>query len=445
MKIFQKFVVKKKNENLAIFHNRVNDIVANEVNDVICKTFGIASTIRHVDCEFIVAGQKRCDKCKNYRSSLRAFRSKLTSHIKKDTSMSQSFSHSFTNNRYLSQNQLISKLDERKKEIKSLSSENVYLRIQIESLIEVNGVTTSEDLNTALKGSLEELKIKASEDFPEGSSLNLLFNEELKQTNCKSASQMRRHPLMIRWCLGLYHTSPCAYEFIKKSCFFKLPHKSTLLDYSIYATPQTGFNPETIQKLYEEADLDNIREHERNVSLLFDEMKIHTELIYSKSTGKLIAFVEMGNINTEMELLERKCLAEKEDKSKEKELATHSLAFMVRGIYTKLQFCIGFFATKDIKAENIFPMAWEAVSVLESIGFMVRCFVSDGASPNRTFYKMHNNSSSLVSYFTNNLCCTTRKIYFICDVPHLVKTVRNNWEISHGNRNTRNLLVNKFN
>ena len=34
-----------------------------------------------------------------------------------------------------------------------------------------------------------------------------------------------------------------------------------------------------------------------------------------------------------------------------------------------------------------------------------------------------------------------RKIYFISDVPHLIKTTRNNLENSHGNTNTRNLHV----
>ena len=145
------------------------------------------------------------------------------------------------------------------------------------------------------------------------------------------------------------------YEFIKKSCFLKLPHKSTLLDYSIYATPQTGFNPEAIQKLYEEADLDNIREHERNVSLLFDEMKIHTELIYSKSTGKLIGFVEMGNINTEMELLERKCLAEKEDKSKEKGTCNSLFSFYGSRYIHQIAVLYWIFCNKGYKSRKYFP------------------------------------------------------------------------------------------
>ena len=94
--------------------------------------------------------------------------------------------HFFTNNRYLTQEECASKLNERKKEIKALSSENVYLRKQIHSMIEENGILTPSDLNTSLTSSLEQLQTKASKDFPEGSSLDLLFNEQLKQVKCLS-------------------------------------------------------------------------------------------------------------------------------------------------------------------------------------------------------------------------------------------------------------------
>lgn len=114
---------------------------------------------------------------------------------------------------------------------------------------------------------------------------------------------------------------------------------------------------------------------------------------------------------------------------------------MVRGIYTGLQFCFGFFPTKDLSADAIFPCAWEAVAVLESLGFKVRCMIADGASSNRKCLKLHRSSAKEIPYFATNLANKNRKLYFICDPPHLIKTVRNNWENSHGNRNSRNLYV----
>ena len=274
--------------------------------------------------------------------------------------------------------------------------------------------------------------------FPEGSAMEILFEEQMKTAKLSSAKQMRWHPLLIRWCLGIYHTSPAAYEFIKRSSFLKLPHKTTLLDYTLYTKPGSGFNPDVLERLYEEADVENLKPHQKNVSLLFDEMKIKADLVYNKASGKLIGFVDLDSVTNEIEKLERLCSKDVPDK----EIATHVMAVMVRGIYTNLLFTIAYFPTKAITSDIIFPIAWNAVSSLECIGLCVRCFVSDGASSNRKFYKIHlKPGSKELPYFAINLCNKSRKIYLICDVPHLIKTVRNNWENSHGNRNSRNLIV----
>ena len=74
--------------------------------------------------------------------------------------------------------------------------------------------------------------------------------------------------------------------------------------------------------------------------------------------------------------------------------------------------------------------------------------VSEGASPNRRFYGIHeladgeNKSPDGVVYWIYNRFDKIRKIYLFCNVPPLLKTIRNNFENSHGHNNTRNLMVN---
>ena len=73
---------------------------------------------------------------------------------------------------------------------------------------------------------------------------------------------------------------------------------------------------------------------------------------------------------------------------------------------------------------------WEAISILEYIcNLPVIAAVSDGASQNRTFYRMHSglddHPDADVVYKTVNLFAPDRHIYFIADAPHLVKTARN--------------------
>ena len=53
-----------------------------------------------------------------------------------------------------------------------------------------------------------------------------------------------------------------------------LPHKSTLLKYTGFTNMSTGYNYDVIKKFVDDIKLSALREHEKNVSLLFDETKI---------------------------------------------------------------------------------------------------------------------------------------------------------------------------
>ena len=60
----------------------------------------------------------------------------------------------------------------------------------------------------------------------------------------------------------------------------------------------------------------------------------------------------------------------------------------------------------------------------------------DKASSNQRLIKMHGNL-----YKAKNFFAPDRYLYFFSDVPHLVKTVRNNLYSSGGGKNTKHLWV----
>ena len=203
-------------------------------------------------------------------------------------------------------------------------------------------------------------------------------------------------------------------------------------------------------------NFDEIKDFERNVGLIFDEMKIKSGLVFCKTTGKLVGFTEMGPINDELESFSRLCEKEVDTESqsknlrnekKEKDLAKYVIVFMVRGLFIPhLQYAFGHFASEGFDSDQIFPCALEAIRILESIGLYTRFITADGASPNRKYFRLHAlpdgiNMKHDVIFWTWNLFATSRCIYFVCDVPHLIKTVRNNVENSHGNKKTRNFMV----
>ena len=107
------------------------------------------------------------------------------------------------------------------------------------------------------------------------------------------------------------------------------------------------------------------------------------------------------------------------------------MSFIVRRIFKHISFPIAYLPTNDFDKLPVIPCVWEAVRILESVGFEVRELVSDGATPDRKFYRMHlhfdkDNQKDGVTYWTWNCYALNRKLYFFSDSPHLANTLWNN-------------------
>ena len=146
-------------------------------------------------------------------------------------------------------------------------------------------------------------------------------------------------------------------------------------------------------------------------------MKVSANLVFDKVTGELIGFTDLGDLEINYAALD-----------KVDEIATHVLAFLVRGVCTELKFVLAHFTTTGITACHLLPLFWEAVSILETTcNLWVIATTSDAASPNRRFYQLHKPMDGGVAddvcYCTINICI--KYVYFFSDAPHLVKTTRN--------------------
>lgn len=223
--------------------------------------------------------------------------------------------------------------------------------------------------------------------------------------------------MMIRFCLALAAKSPSCYEELRSSKVLVLPSQRRLRDYRNAIKPKRGFQAEVVN------ELTNMTEQyfdvQRYVIILFDEMKVSANLVFDKVTGELIGFTDLGDPELNFAVLE-----EVDD------VATHALAFLIRGMCTELKFCLAHFATTGVTADQLMSIFWEAVCILEvNCNLWVLAATSDSASLNRRFYRMHKamdgGTDKDVCYRTVNLFARHRYIYFFSDAPHLVKTARN--------------------
>nr|XP_047125903.1 uncharacterized protein LOC101241084 isoform X2 [Hydra vulgaris] len=402
------------------------------------------TVFRHKLCPILIPLTiSKCEFCLELRKylNLKQFRLKEKQNkIALDSGNNSMFSNK-KNDRYMSKEELLFKIKILENDKKKIATKSLHLQCRINQLIKKEGLIVDGETHKVMKECLID---KNYNPFSESSPQYLLWEQQKIQVSRKDKRSMKWHPVLIRWCLSIYLKSPETYKHLTKSEFMYLPCKNTLLKYINFTDPGCGFNADVISRLILNADIKNLKEHEKNVSLVFDEMKIKSGLVFSKTTGKIVGLTEMGSLNDALDEFKNKIEGNKSINSPT--LAKYVIVFMVRGIFSSLCYPFGHFASCGFNSDQIFNCAWEATRILECIGFKVRSMVADGASPNRKFFRIHlaenyENVKDTTVHWTWNIWCSTRKLYFFCDVPHLIKTTRNNLENSHWNQNSRNLMI----
>ena len=473
-----------------VFRNRQGQTVA-YLDKYAPVTFNqqlFEETVRTSQCEMLVPGKAKCKSCKLYRHSLRTMYSRW---LKRSSSVTDSDSHA--NIRYLNTPEKKQRISHLKKRVGSAEAKVERLKKQIERLNETQGIHISDELGNDLVQIMTENREEINRAYSKDSFAHLFWSEQLKAVTCKDSRQVRWHPLIIRWCINLKLMSSSAYHAMRSTGFLKLPSERTLRDYTNYFKHQTGYQPEVIRELQQEAKLESLPENRKFCSIVVDEMRVREGLVFDKNSGDIVGFSASGSINDELERIER----EIDGIHDKPAVAKHMLVIMVRGLLFKLNFPLAHFATVDLTGEQLFPIVWEGVQTVESIGLKVLCIVADGASPNRKFFRMHKESqpprqrssasastcaSSTASATTTPLLASLlaapvstrvsstdasthkqsstkeityrtknpysidgeRYIYFISDPPHLIKTTRNCFNNSSVNGTRRMAVSNKF-
>ena len=144
-----------------------------------------------------------------------------------------------------------------------------------------------------------------------------------------------------------------------------------------------------------------------------------SNLVLDKMTGELIAFTDLGDPELNFAALE-----------KADTIASHVLVFLVRRMCTELKFGLAHFATTGNTAAQLMPLFWEAICILEtSCNLWFVAATSDGASPNRRFYRLHKaldgGADGDLCYRTVNLYAPHRFIYFFFKCTTSCETTRN--------------------
>ena len=212
------------------------------------------------------------------------------------------------------------------------------------------------------------------------------------------------------------------------------------MDYSHWhCTTQNGVNFDFLKQARKVLEQEGVKSvDQRQYVLLLDEMKVKTGLVFSKSSGELVGFADLGSANRDIESLLSKNPA---DSPHTPSLAKKMLVFMIRPVFKpSLSFPVAAYPTTDL---NGIAVTWEVIKALEPDDFPVIAVTADGASPDRTcnFYRMCGEKKQGGVPFKTKNPYADRDLYFIYDPPYAMKMARNCLSNSHAHKQSRDLQV----
>ena len=97
-------------------------------------------------------------------------------------------------------------------------------------------------------------------------------------------------------------------------------------------------------------------------------MDVHEGLVYDKHCGEVIGFINLGNVNSHLDAFEQGLSSNSEHQPA---LAKTVMVYMVRGLFSKLQFAYAQFPCSQVRGDKLYHPFREAVCWLENCGLKV--------------------------------------------------------------------------
>lgn len=226
----------------------------------------------------------------------------------------------------------------------------------------------------------------------------------------------KRKPQGKRWdfktklsALAIFKRSPKTYRYMEKA--MQLPSLKTLQRLLKNFPIETGIHRKVINILKKKAN--NFPSEDKYCTLLFDEMALKKRCIYNDVTETIEGYEDFG---------------QGENMGRRDRVADHALVFMMQGIRIKYKQPVAhYFVTKTISAEKLTAIIKQVISALTDAGFNIIATVCDQAPTNigaLNLLKTLNGQPTDDNFFFGH---ENQKVYIMYDVPHLFKSIRNNF------------------
>lgn len=216
--------------------------------------------------------------------------------------------------------------------------------------------------------------------------------------------------------LSIFKRSPKAYRYL--CMLFVLPSVRTL-QRVLQLLPMTpGINRRVIKHVSQRLKPNSVKDN--CIILMFDEMYIKKRLLYNENSGLVEGFEDYGM---------RKGADGRFYHDRRSGIADHVLVFQVQGLCRRYKQPVGYhFISGTVSSADLATLIREYIEVLQENGFNVIATVCDQGPTNRgalcRLKKSTPGGQGLKgNYFEVGGC----KIFPLFDVPHLFKSLRNNF------------------
>jgi hypothetical protein len=201
--------------------------------------------------------------------------------------------------------------------------------------------------------------------------------------------------------------SSSAYRAIRESKFLLLPSETTIQSYMV-PRRETGISQIRLSELTQKAS--NLPIHEREVSVIFDEMALQPNINFDAS-GQMTGFA----------------LNQPSDST---QLATSMLCFMIQGLRKNFHEIVSFHPVHNMDANFMQVCFCQVIFNLMKAGFQPLLSVCDNHSTNRKLYRKISGKTDLElakEPYTINPYDANQKLILSHDPVHVLKCLRNNW------------------
>ncbi|KAB0803623.1 hypothetical protein PPYR_00593 [Photinus pyralis] len=213
--------------------------------------------------------------------------------------------------------------------------------------------------------------------------------------------KIKKWPVSVKQiAMSVYYTSPAAYKTLKKYNVI-LPGVSTIKKWMQVFDFNAGFSSEVFRNIRMAAR--QMNEMQKICILSFDEMSIKRNLDYNKSKDLIEGFQDFGYLG------------------RSNKLGDHVLVFYLQSVYAHWKTPVAYFISNGVVKANILSeLIQKCLEELYICGLKVKATVCDQGTNNRSALKCLGVKNKQPFFFHND-----RKYYALYDVPHLMKSIRN--------------------